>query len=147
MSNAGKLLELVAEKAADVAGVTWETAPEAVWFVDFASEVLRARGLSALVVMPNGKIDFKTRGRIGSDEAEIHVAVFAPRGAGDFAAGDAVVDAAEKIAATFVGFKVSTDEISAAFSEASLDPVISGDFMRQNNLWVSYLKLTLRTVF
>jgi hypothetical protein len=147
MSNAGDLLQLVASTAAAVGGVTWGTAPEAVWFVDFASEELRARGLSALVVMPTAKIDFKTRGRVAGDEVEVHVAVFAPRGAGSFSVGDVVVDAAEKIAAAFVGLKVSDGSIAATFSEASLDPVISGDFMRQNNLWVSYLKLTLRVVF
>lgn len=146
MSQAKQVLTTIADAADVVPGVTWGTAPEAVWFVDFASEELRARGLTALVLMPNGKFDFRTRGNISGDEVEVHVAVMMPRSAGDLNEGDAVVDAAEKVAKAFVGKSMgSGPKVNCV--EASQEPVISGDYMRQNNLWVSYLKLTLKVVF
>lgn len=146
MSQAKQVLTAIATAAGSVSGVTWGTAPEAVWFVDFASEQLRARGLTALVLMPSGKFDFRTRGRIGGDELEVHVAVTMPRTNGSLDEGDAVVDAAEKLAKALLGLSVgSGPRINC--SEATQEPVISADFMRQNNLWVSYLKLTLKVVF
>jgi hypothetical protein len=146
MSKAGQILAIIAQ-AANGAGVVWGTSPEAVWFVDLESEALRARGLTALVVMPEGKLDFKTRGTVSGDEFDVHIAVIAPRGNGDFAAGDVVVDAAEKVAAVFIGKLIASGGVRVTCMEASLSPVISGEFMRKNDLWVSYLKLPLKVVF
>lgn len=137
-----KLVAMVAAELGTLAGVTWGTAPTAVWYPDLERAELKRGGLTALVIPVDATPEPVTRGRLGSQRGlSVHVAVIQPISDGTLAEGGVPVESAELIVEQFLQRRVANEVAWAVCMEAKLEPIVSAEYAKQYGLWVSYVKL------
>lgn len=156
-SKHGELIEAIALELAGLDGINWGTEPTAVWFPDFTRAELREGGLTAVVIAPNSDQEAVARGPYSERSLEVHVAVIQPMVVDEetetdyrgWDGGDLVVAVAEELATQLLGRAILNAEESqiGVTVKAQFEPIISATYAKENNLWVSYLKLTINAGF
>jgi hypothetical protein len=138
------VLEAIRDKLID--DWNWDTEPTAAWYPDLERKALQTGGITAIVLPVNAPIDPQSRGGSGPDQQlQVHVAVIAPIVTGDLGEGDEVVGQADDIGRALVHTVLDlTGGGKVAIVDGTLEPAMVADTARQQNLWVSYLKLEVQ---